>query len=168
VPGSFGHLTHRFFDYLSAGALEAHEISLVRELLPPEEAELFFDQSERDQSHGFAAGRHVMESGAGADVIRAALLHDIGKRHASLGVIGRVLASLLIKAKVPMRGRLAHYRDHGPIAARELDSIGSPALVVAFARHHHARRPQEIEPDTWDLLLEADVPQKASLVERRR
>ena len=40
--------------------------------------------------------------------------------NARLGVLGRVIASVCIKLRIPVRGRLKTYRDHGPIGAAEL------------------------------------------------
>lgn len=89
-------------------------------------------------------------------VITAALLHDIGKRHARLGIVGRSVASALILLGLPLTGRMAAYRDHGLAAARELADLGAPSLVIDFALHHHGRRPATIDDDTWDVLVAAD------------
>jgi len=88
------------------------------------------------------------------------MLHDVGKRHARLGVFGRVLASVLIALHLPLRGRFASYRDHGEIGARELEAEGVELMVVEFARHHHRARPTTIDADTWELLQRADQPPK--------
>lgn len=121
----------------------------------------FFAQSSVDQRHGYTAALTVVASGVtDATVIKAALLHDVGKRHAHLGVIGRVVASLLILLRVPLRGRLLAYRDHGEVAARELQEIGAESLIVDFAREHHGERPATIDIGTWELLQSADQPPK--------
>jgi putative nucleotidyltransferase with HDIG domain len=157
VPGSPGHLTRRFFDVILARPLSPPERAEVKAWLSSDEAAAFFAQSDADQRHGHSAAATVRAEAPGdAEALRAALLHDIGKRHAGLGVIGRVVASVLILAKAPLRGRLAIYRDHGPVGADELQQLGAEALVVDFARHHHEERPASIEPATWDLLWRAD------------
>jgi putative nucleotidyltransferase with HDIG domain len=161
VPGSLSHLTRRFFDVLRARPLTAEEHSAVRELLNDEERTIFFAQADVDQRHGYAAALIVGESDVvERSVIRAGLLHDVGKRHARLGLIGRVLTSLLILCHVPLRGRLLAYRDHGEVGARELEASGAEPLVVDFARHHHHSRPVTIDAKTWELLLRADQPAK--------
>jgi putative nucleotidyltransferase with HDIG domain len=161
VPGSLSHLTRRFFDVLLARPLVESEQAAVRHWLNAGERSIFFAQSEVDQRHAYSAALAVVASGVDDRVvIRAGLLHDVGKRHARLGVIGRVIASLLIVCRVPLRGRFLAYRQHGEIAAGELEVIGSDSLVVEFARHHHRLRPVTIDTATWDVLQMADQPPK--------
>lgn len=161
MPGSLSHLTQRFFDLLWARPLTDSEQKAVRSWLTERERAVFLAQSNVDQRHGYTAALTVIASGSQDQaVIRAGLLHDVGKRHARLGVIGRVVASLLILCRVPLRGRLLAYREHGEIAAGELELMGSEPLVIDFARHHHRRRPMTIDVTTWDLLQSADQPPK--------
>jgi putative nucleotidyltransferase with HDIG domain len=169
MPGSYGHLASRFFDYLGARRLDEAEIQAVRSLLSDAEARLFFDQSARDQAHGYSAAMVVRSAGVERDeTMTAALLHDIGKRQARLGVFGRVLASMMIKLRLPLSQRMAAYRDHGKIGAAELSEAGSSSLVVEFARSHHGARPETVEEKDWDLLQKADIPANARLARRRR
>lgn len=161
MPGSPSHLTRRFLDVLWARPLIESERAAVAHWLNEGERPIFFAQPSVDQRHGYNAALTVLA--AGGDVrtsIRAALLHDIGKRHARLGVIGRVLATLLILFRVPLRGRFLAYRDHGEIAAGELELVGAEPLVIEFARHHHQSRPVMIDARAWDLLQSADQPPK--------
>lgn len=98
--------------------------------------------------------------GLGPAGVRAALLHDVGKRHARLGVIGRSFASVAIKARLPLTSRWRLYRDHGRIGSKELEAVGSDSLVVEFAHHHHGTRPPGIPEHTWTILQLADQPPK--------
>ncbi len=164
MPGSLGHLAARFFDYLTAGELSAAEERLVRDWLSSKEIDLFFAQSKRDRAHGFHAAMFVAEADhPSPELVQAALLHDVGKRHSDLGVVGRVVASLLIKAGLPLTERMARYRDHGLLGARDLEHSGSSRLAIDFARHHHGQRPGTIDLETWDLLQRADIPAKPRL-----
>ncbi|MGA7096737.1 MAG: hypothetical protein WB245_04140 [Acidimicrobiia bacterium] len=151
----------RFFDVLFARRLSLEEISRVVERLGPAEADLFFRQGRADQRHGFHA-MTVVEASLpdNGTAIRAALLHDIAKRHAGLGVIGRTFASILIRSGLPLSPRMKAYRDHGEQGALELEGLGAEDLVVEFARCHHGSRPGSILPDVWAVLQEADEPPK--------
>jgi len=169
MPGSFGHLATRFFDYLRATPLADEDKDTVMSILTAEEAQMFFDQSQKDQAHGFDAALVVLESGRSTEeILRAALLHDVGKRNAGLGVLGRVVASVLIKLGLPLTKRFKLYRDHGLVGAADLEAAGSPSLVVEFARAHHSSRPSVLSEEDWALLQSADVPSNARLARRRR
>lgn len=156
-PGSWPHLLARFLDVLASPALQPDEAGWVRSRLRPVEAALFFAQGRADRRHGYRAGRWVAErSGDRPDLVRAALLHDVGKRHARLGVAGRVAASLLALLGRRPGGRMGTYLAHGPLAAAELADLGAEPVVVEYARHHHGDRPTRFDPEDWRLLDEAD------------
>jgi putative nucleotidyltransferase with HDIG domain len=156
------HLFLRFFDVLFSRTLTADERGTVLGWLRPAEEEIFFAQGRADQRHGYNAASSVVASEIDdLSTVRAALLHDVGKRHARLGPIGRSIASILIGFDVPLTRRMVAYRDHGPVAAEELDDLGCEEIVVAFARNHHGERPNSLAQETWDILLKADGPAKA-------
>lgn len=163
MPGSPAHLVSRFFDVATAQRLDASEKAAVETWLTPETADVFFAQDAPDQRHGYHAALSVLAAGVNdREVIMAALLHDVGKRHARLGVLGRSVASLMILAGLPLTTRMEVYRDHGIAAARELGELSAPSLVVDFALHHHGKRPPTIAPDRWDVLIDADRAPKAT------
>ena len=167
MPGSPGHLTRRFFDVVLARPLSPAERADVGAWLTQRESDLFFAQSNPDQRHAYSAAASVLSGGTvDRSLVRAAMLHDVGKRHARLGVLGRVLASLLILARAPLSARFAAYRDHGPVGAAEMQALGSEALVVDFARHHHGDRPTSIDPEAWQVLWQADHLPKPGTVGR--
>ncbi|HEX9864469.1 MAG TPA: HDIG domain-containing protein [Acidimicrobiia bacterium] len=169
MPGSLRHLAGRFFDVLSSKPLSAAETAAVRGWLTPAEAGVFFSQPTADQRHGYHAATIVDDAGErDLAVLRAALLHDIGKRHARLGVIGRTFASLLIRFRLPLTAKARLYRGHGELAAEELEQMGCETLVIEFARHHHGARPDVVPPATWDLLQLADEPPKTRTSARAR
>lgn len=156
-PGGWVHLARRFFQTLTAPELTSEEVQRVEELLRPGEGALFWAQSRPDRRHAVDS-LTVVEACAPrrTDLQRAALLHDVGKRHARLGVIGRSLASVVAKLGIPVGGRFAAYRDHGSIGADELAELGVEPLVAQFARHHHRDRPPGVGPVDWELLQRAD------------
>jgi putative nucleotidyltransferase with HDIG domain len=122
-----------------------------------EALDLYLSQPVADQRHGLDSARLVVEGGGSDEVAIAALFHDIGKRHARLGVLGRTTATLLDRLGLPTRGRLGVYLDHEELGAAELADLGFGPLVVDFARHHHGARPTTICQTDWDLLVAADL-----------
>ncbi|HSJ29488.1 MAG TPA: HD domain-containing protein [Acidimicrobiia bacterium] len=156
MPGSWGHLARRFFWSLRAARLTVDETAEVRAMLPDHLAAAFFDQPRADVRHGLDCARHVRHGGGSADLVLAALVHDIGKRHARLGVVGRSLASLLARLHLPAPGRLGIYLDHAVLGADELSRLGAPELVVHLTRHHHGPRPAGVDEEDWKLFAAAD------------
>lgn len=151
APFGILHLAGRFFHFLAASPLDDEESERVRSLLSPAECAMFFAQPAQDQRHAFEAALFVPD-----ELHAAALLHDVGKRHSRLGALGRVIASIIGMLGLPARGRFALYLEHGPIAADELNDIGSDTITVAYARHHHGERPTGVDARTWRSLEEAD------------
>lgn len=169
MPGSPAHLFRRFFDVASAKPLTQSEQRAVKSWLTPELAGVFFAQQPADQRHGYHAALVVVADGSeNRDTIVAALLHDVGKRHAQLGLVGRSVASLMILAGLPLSSRMRAYRDHGLSGAGELARLGAPSLAIDFAMHHHGSRPPTIDPATWRILVEADQPPKTMSRHRGR
>ena len=151
------HLVRRFFEVLGAARLGPAEQAEASRLLRAAERDLFWGQCPADQRHGLESARLVLRRRpARPDLARAALLHDVGKRHAGLGVAGRTMAATLGAVRVPLRGRWAAYRDHGPAGAADLEAAGAEPLVVGFARHHHGSRPDDIPTADWEELCRAD------------
>lgn len=162
MSGSLSHLTRRFFDVLTSKPLSISERATVVSWLAPEMAEVFFEQMDADQRHGYHAALSVISDGHDhGEVITAALMHDVGKRHAHLGVIGRSVASVMIVLGLPLTERMVLYRDHGGIGARELVELQAPSLAVEYALHHQGERPQTIESNLWNTLVAADQAPKA-------
>jgi len=169
LPGSLTHLTRRFFDVLTAAPLSTEEAAEVEGWLGKPFAGLFFSQPHVDQRHGYEAARTVLSSDLDDhDVVVAAALHDIGKRHARLGLIGRSFTSVAMKTSLPMTARMRSYRDHGRVAAEELADMSAPVVAIEFARHHHGERPASIPPRIWDTLQRADQPPRAWRRQRHR
>lgn len=169
MPGSLSHLSQRFFDVLLARPLDEIERATVETWLDTPLSAIFFAQSHPDQRHGYRAALVVLGEGVSdLVVVRAALLHDVGKRHAGLRVVGRVWASLSIRLGLPLTRRGRIYREHGEVAARELEALGAEPLVVQFARHHHDDRSPGVPDEIWNLLQRADQPPKAGQMVRAR
>ncbi len=151
------HLAARLIEFLSAAPLRPEERALASAWLRPEEEVAFFAQNAADQRHGLAAGCYLAgQTPDRVDLIRAGLLHDIGKRHSGLGAFKRSLTTAWVKLGGRALGRGASYIDHGEIGAGELERLGCEPLVVAFARYHHRQRPPSITLLEWQLLQAGD------------
>jgi len=155
APGDLPHLARRFLASLRPAPLSPEEQHRVAMLLGEEEARLFWQQSAADRRHGIDS-LHRIGGESRPEVLRAALLHDIGKRHSALGPVGRSLATAFAWVGLARWRRARRYRNHGLLGAEELAELGAEELVVAFARHHHGVRPAEIDAPTWKLLIAAD------------
>lgn len=158
MSGGWIHLAARFFDVLRARRLRPTEQLEVAALLEgEEEARLFWSQGTADQRHGLQSARRVQAQRPEARrLARAALLHDVGKRHAGLGIMGRTVAAIVERLHLRPAGRVAVYLDHGARGAEDLEGAGSEPLVVQFARHHHRERPPAIDAGDWMVLQDAD------------
>lgn len=161
--GSWWHLFRRFLEVATARRLSDAERASVESLLDTHaEIELFFGQARADQRHTYRAAQKMRELAPGRrDLARAALLHDVGKQHAHLGITGRSLASALTKLGVKVPGRMTMYLEHGRLGAQDLTEAGCEKVVADFAFHHHDQRPDSISRSDWALLELADTPGKA-------
>ncbi len=152
------HLAARYADAVLAGRLSPSEQDEAARLLASDaERAMFWGQSGADRRHGLAAARAVALSRPGrTDLIRAALLHDAGKRRARLGAAGRALTVIRSGLGLPPSERGAAYLDHGRLGAEELAAAGTGTLAADYARHHHGGRPDSISPGDWAVLQAAD------------
>jgi HD domain-containing protein len=155
--GTWQHLASRLVSVVLAKGLKPGEVDEIGFWLSREEGKAFFAQPGYDQRHGLESARHVLRRlPQREDLVRAALLHDIGKRHSDLGPLGRSLASIHAKLGGTARGRWRSYLEHGQWAGAELQTLGAEPIVVDFARHHHGERPESIAEAEWALLQAAD------------
>ena len=174
---SFSMRSHvrRFFKALRA-KMTAADRHFVEEYLTERERLLFYRQRVADQRHGVDAARFLLaktEAVVWPDqtpLVKAALLHDVGKSRVSLPLWGRP-AAVLLKAFAPglyrdssVRGeaadapRLCQYvylhRFHPRIGAEMLAAAGTEPEVVDLVRRHHS--PSPADPKSLTLLRKAD------------
>ena len=106
----------------------------INSTLSIKEMELWSGQMIVDQAHSLHIARRfvVLMPDATREEIAAALLHDVGKSIARLGVVARVVATILPARIGRLNRRFAAYRGHEKIGAEMLRAIGSSEVTVAL------------------------------------
>ncbi len=141
---------------LASRPLSPIEQMSVAASLSAAEAGLFWEQKPIDQRHAYTVAVRVEGSvGEDPEAVAAALLHDIGKRHTSAGLIGRSLATVADMAGMPLPTDWRRYRNHGSLGSADLEGIGATGLSVAFAAGDN-RPPAGTDPTVWEALHAAD------------
>jgi len=155
------HLIARFVETVPARPPDAEDEVWAAEQLEPAEWAVWSRLADTDRRHLVQVAREVENTPAALEhrwLIRAALLHDIGKGEAEIGVVGRVAATL-IDPLLPssswlrsrLKGRIGRYLRYPDSGARLLTELGSPPPVVAWAREHH------LGPAHWTIAHDAGV-----------
>lgn len=152
------HLATRFFRSLRARRPTIADQEFVAAHLEGELARVFWRQPIPDLEHAVGGARLVArQRPARPELVRAFLLHDVGKRHSGLGTLRRSLATATSLARLPVSRAGRAYLDHGAIGADELALLGAEPVVIAFARHHHITAPPPgLSSDDWTALVSAD------------
>lgn len=141
------HLVKRFFGSLSTAPLDDADQAWVRDVLSAPEFELWCAQAAVDRRHSCDIARRfvVLRPQATGDEIAGALLHDIGKIDAGLGILARVIATVL---PLPT-ARFTAYRQHHERGAQMLEEIACSQTTIALV----ATRP---ESEALRALRQAD------------
>ena len=131
-------------------------------MLTPGELEIWVRMVNHDRRHSIAVARRVQHSLAGMPTaddprwLAAALLHDVGKLDAGLGVLGRATATLagaaaghdMAEAWSAKRGitrRFGLYLRHAELGETRLRLAGARAETEEWSGAHH-------DELTWDRL----------------
>jgi len=148
------NLLRRQVDALKRVRPSPDDQTWVASLLQPAELDLWRRLSGHDQHHSIEVARGVERRLAGTQYggdgrwLGAALLHDIGKMVAGLGLLERVLATLLgtvvsvgaagrwATATGSLRRRLGLYLIHGPVGAEAIRCAGGREAIAAWAEVH--------------------------------
>lgn len=129
------HLMRRFVGSLSRTSPDKCDIVWVYESLLASEFDLWSRMAAHDQRHSIEVARRFIDlcPEASRDHIAAALLHDIGKVESHLGVLGRVVATI-----VGSRGKKFRvYHDHELIGLRLCRTAGSSAETLRVLDWSH-------------------------------
>jgi hypothetical protein len=144
---AYAHLTGRFFTSLVPRRPSAGQVARVHAVLTPAEAALWATMPRADQVESIAVLERLSPDVAADDRwAAAALLHDVGKTAAGLGVLGRVVATArgAIGDPASVAGRAGVYLRHAEVGATALTAAGARPEAIAWARAHH-------RSDEWPL-----------------
>src|SRR5262249_2973739 len=148
-----------FFGALSPAAPRRADVEWVATVLTEREVAAWQRMPKHDRRHSIAVARRVEAALAGTAYageprwIEAALLHDIGKLDAGLGVFGRVGAMLagalagyqMADAWSERRGvtrRFGLYLRHPELGASRIEMCGGSREAAAWAAAHQ-------DPERW-------------------
>jgi hypothetical protein len=150
------HLARRFVRALWPGRPRARDIAWVESILEPTELAVWHELPRHDQRYTIRVAKLVEQRLAGTEFagdprwLAAALLHDVGKLDAGLGVVGRSAATVLGAvagrprvdrwAHTPgFRRRAAWYLRHDERGAARIRAVGGRDEAACWARAHHHR-----------------------------
>lgn len=120
--------------------------AFARERLPGREYELYLAMDGRDRHHGCEVAKALLERHPGVSevLVRAALLHDVGKAQRPYRVLERVLVHLLPARPLPpeprlkgLAGALQVKRHHHLYGAQMIRSAGGSERVARLVADHH-------------------------------
>ena len=148
---------YRIWQFLQASLarVHPHECILVEQLLSPVQAALFRQMARSDQRHSLDVLYTLQKAGdPKAELIAAALLHDVGKVGGQLTIWHRVAVVLLQRFAPGRLARLAangkgwrapfavHVR-HPQVGAQWAADVGCSPETVDLIRRHHDTQPKD-------------------------
>ncbi|MHB1414665.1 MAG: HD domain-containing protein [Chloroflexota bacterium] len=160
--------TRQFFAALRPRVTSA-ERALVADHLTPAEHALFLRLPPAYQRHSVAVWQRLRAQGErNPDLLRAALLHDVGKSRAQLTLGHRVLIVLLERFAPGVLRALARgegasgwraafqvHDRHALIGARLAADAGAPEVAITLIANHHCP-PSPRDDDALRALRRAD------------
>ncbi len=160
------HLVRRFLGAIIPRGPRLSERAWVEEILSDGELALWRQLPRHDRRHSIAVARRVARAlGSTPDAddprwVAAALLHDVGKLDARLGVLGRVGATLaglaapdmaeVWSAKRGITRRVGLYLRHAELGEDRLRMVAARPEAQRWAGAHH-------RPDSADVGFPAHV-----------
>jgi putative nucleotidyltransferase with HDIG domain len=124
-------------------ALARPDDDFAAEVLPQAESDLYMKMDRRDRAHACEVARALETRASSSLLLRAALLHDVGKYEAQYNPLERIAVHLYTPDLPPeprlkgLRGAWQRRRYHERYGARLiLEGGGDPAVADIVARHH--------------------------------
>jgi len=154
----------QFLHLLTAKRKREHR-RFVYEILDPSMAVRFFGMSDPDQSHSVRVFQTLVDQGEdNEDLLRAALLHDVGKSLKPLRAWERslvVIANLILPNQVLKWGQGEPHGwrkpfvvalQHPEWGAALVQQEGGSETLVTLIRYHQEPAPPNIGKDVQELL----------------
>jgi hypothetical protein len=137
------------------------EIAVLEQYLEPSQRDLFGAISPIDQRHCLDVFKALLRQGhSNPDLLRAALLHDVGKRrirlwHRVAGVLLEAFWPTLLEKLAVNRPQswlygFYIYRYHANLSAELAERSGCSPSVVELIRGHHTPSENEVAKALWE------------------
>ena len=129
----------------------------VKESLPPAAQKLFYAMHPADQYHALNVAKTAMklwerqQTGDRALLLRAALLHDIGKKRGDMDIMGKVWA-VLLKHYFPAKAQQLGKADNGWLSHILYISYQHPAIGAAKLENWRMKEEHSLcSASTWTM-----------------
>lgn len=126
-----------------------NDYTFIADYLTKPEFVLFKTMSRYDQKHALDVARYLAREGSETPLVRAGLLHDIGKAECPELTLVRRSVAVFLEWQAPReavvladkgQGKLARamavHRDHPALGAAKLENMGVEPYIVALVRCH--------------------------------
>ena len=128
-------------------ALARPDDDFAAAILEPQEFRLYLEMDRRDRQHACQVARNLLKKrpDASSVLVRAALLHDVGKSVKRYNPVHRVLVHLYAPDDIPanpslegLRGAWQVKRHHDEYGARLIRAAGGDEEVATLVERHHS------------------------------
>ena len=149
--------------------LKENDYTFIADYLTKPEFDLFKTMSRYDQKHALDVARFLAARGGSLILVRAGLLHDIGKAECPELTLIRRSVAVFLEWRAPAeaavvaergRGKLARalkvHKNHPELGAAKLETMDVDAYVAALVRWHQNGDAAAEAAEDLELLRAAD------------